>query len=139
MKDSDNDWWVGVGSRKGTQWLGYYPGKLFRMLKYKATGVAWGGEIAMLQGNLDPPPHMRSGHFPNEGYGGAAYMRKVSMVDASNNLQDAPRDLQQVIDNSACCSLLLDCPEVSRDPRTGEDGTWNGVGSDKVDIFTVCL
>lgn len=78
------DWWVEVGNTMA----GYYPHTLFAasgLLNY-ASSIDFGGEIV---NDAASPAHtstdMGSGHFPSEGFGRAAYIRKVAYFDLSEN------------------------------------------------------
>ncbi|KAL5710643.1 hypothetical protein ACHQM5_021182 [Ranunculus cassubicifolius] len=59
--------------------IGYWPKSLFNYLNTKANKVDWGGETSFLKPGVDPA--MGSGHFPSEGYGKAAYIREVKVID----------------------------------------------------------
>ncbi|XP_024989792.1 uncharacterized protein LOC112524267 [Cynara cardunculus var. scolymus] len=71
------NWWLKVGSSL----VGYWPATLFPNLQEKATLVEFGGEV--YNGLLGPhtSAEMGSGHFSNEGFGKAAYIRNLEVID----------------------------------------------------------
>nr|XP_027192732.1 uncharacterized protein LOC101510978 [Cicer arietinum] len=87
-KDSKTqNWWL----RVGPDIIGYWPSSLVPLLKNHASIVHFGGEI------VDTGPiwyhtytQMGSGNFPNEGFGRAAYVRTLQVVEANNYLTQIP-------------------------------------------------
>jgi hypothetical protein len=78
---NDGNWWLKVGSYI----LGYWPSSIFTNLANSASSIQWGGEV------YSPNPgqtstHMGSGHFPEEGFGKASYIRNIQVVDSFNTL-----------------------------------------------------
>uniref|UniRef100_A0A0D9X7J7 Neprosin PEP catalytic domain-containing protein n=1 Tax=Leersia perrieri TaxID=77586 RepID=A0A0D9X7J7_9ORYZ len=77
---ASGNWWLQVAGN----YVGYWPSSIFTRLQ---TGVAdtvqWGGEV--YSPKITQP--MGSGHFPAEGFGNAAYMRAIQVVDSSNQLK----------------------------------------------------
>ncbi|PNT67911.1 uncharacterized protein LOC106866407 isoform X1 [Brachypodium distachyon] len=73
------DWWVALG---GTP-IGYWPSSIFSHLKDKATEAGWGGHVhgPTVQSNF---PQMGSGHFGWEGFGKAAYVSNIKIIDENN-------------------------------------------------------
>ncbi|KAI4315380.1 hypothetical protein L6164_028195 [Bauhinia variegata] len=71
------DWWVVAG---GTyERIGYWPKSLFGSLAESGgTIVAWGGQVGTLT-DVDPP--MGSGHYAEEGFGKAAFIRSLQFLD----------------------------------------------------------
>jgi hypothetical protein len=65
--------------------IGYWPSSLFTRLKDKGDFSFWGGNVYGPTASLDSP-QMGSGHFPSEGYGKAAFMRNIQIVDGNNKL-----------------------------------------------------
>ncbi|CAO2146972.1 unnamed protein product [Urochloa humidicola] len=79
-KDSNtHNWWLQVG---GTN-LGYWPSSIFTVLATSASEVEWGGEV--YSPSMTTP--MGSGHFPEEGFSKASYIRTIQVVDSSNHLK----------------------------------------------------
>ncbi|CAL5017444.1 unnamed protein product [Urochloa decumbens] len=74
-----HNWWLQVG---GTN-LGYWPSSIFTRLATSASLVEWGGEV--YSPSMTTP--MGSGHFPEEGFGKACYIRTIQVVDSSNHLK----------------------------------------------------
>nr|XP_027192729.1 uncharacterized protein LOC101508099 [Cicer arietinum] len=81
------NWWL----RIGYDVIGYWPSSLFPLLQNHANTVYFGGEI------VDNGPigthtttQMGSGHFANEGFRKAAYIRKLQVVDFNNYLNPIP-------------------------------------------------
>lgn len=76
----NGNWWLAVNGK----WVGYYPANMF-VTKGNAAGstladhadtIFWYGEIYQSEGSLTTTD-MGSGHFANEGYGKAAYIRNI--------------------------------------------------------------
>jgi hypothetical protein len=73
------DWWL----KYGDTWVGYYPARLFdsKGLGPRADGVMFFGEIVDEQvGRRHTHTDMGSGHFPSDGFGYAAYQRRVRTI-----------------------------------------------------------
>lgn len=76
IENYSGNWWVAHNGN----WLGYYPGTLFPLIKYQACKAMWYGEV------YDPSPQiwtwtdMGSGYFPTTGYPWAAYVRNPFYV-----------------------------------------------------------
>ncbi|WVZ49259.1 hypothetical protein U9M48_000633 [Paspalum notatum var. saurae] len=76
------NWWLQVGNNV----LGYWPSSIFTNLADSATSVQWGGEMESPDVRASTT-QMGSGHFPEEGFGKASYIRNIQVVDSSNTLQ----------------------------------------------------
>ncbi|CAL4992519.1 unnamed protein product [Urochloa decumbens] len=74
-----HNWWLQVG---GTN-VGYWPSSIFTRLATSASSVEWGGEV--YSPSMTTP--MGSGHFPEEGFGKASYIRTIQVVGSSNQLK----------------------------------------------------
>lgn len=77
------DWWL----KYGDTWVGYYPSSLFdnNGLRPRGSRASFFGEIIDRQpGGRHTRTDMGSGHFPGDGFGYAAYQRKVRMITTSN-------------------------------------------------------
>ncbi|XP_010923368.1 protein neprosin-like [Elaeis guineensis] len=96
------NWWL---QYENLSPLGYWPSSLFPYLTNGGSLVEWGGEIADLNSN---GPHtstqMGSGHFPEERFGKASYIRNIQIVDRSNKLQ-APQGVGTVITRPNCYNM----------------------------------
>ncbi|XBH60834.1 hypothetical protein VPH35_115362 [Triticum aestivum] len=77
------NWWVTYG--KDNTPIGYWPNSLFTYLKDKGNFTLWGGYVAGPTASSDSP-QMGSGHFATEGYGQAAFVKGVQIVDENGNL-----------------------------------------------------
>nr|XP_040249854.1 uncharacterized protein LOC109778881 isoform X2 [Aegilops tauschii subsp. strangulata] len=77
------NWWVTYG--KDNTPIGYWPNSLFTYLKDKGNFTLWGGYVAGPTASSDSP-QMGSGHFATEGYGKAAFVKGVQIVDENGNL-----------------------------------------------------
>ncbi|XP_010544508.1 PREDICTED: uncharacterized protein LOC104817130 [Tarenaya hassleriana] len=80
------NWWLQI---QGIN-VGYWPNTLFTSLKDSANRVDWGGEIVNAQSSGHTNTDMGSGHFPEEGFGKAAFFRNLEIVDGSNTLRPPP-------------------------------------------------
>jgi len=76
------NWWLALGNDTGREWVGYYPGRIFRggQMSQNAQSITYGGETAG-NGNWAP---MGSGAWSAQGYKFAAYQRQVYYVDVTN-------------------------------------------------------
>ncbi|KAI4986778.1 hypothetical protein ZWY2020_019408 [Hordeum vulgare] len=75
------NWWLQVGG----YYVGYWPSFIFSYLENSASSVQWGGEVYSPDVG-QTSTHMGSGHFPNEGFRQASYIRNIQVVDTSNSL-----------------------------------------------------
>ncbi|XP_048573943.1 uncharacterized protein LOC125554425 [Triticum urartu] len=75
------NWWLQVGG----YYVGYWPSFIFTYLVNSASSVQWGGEVFSPDVG-QTSTHMGSGHFPNEGFRQASYIRNIQVVDSSNSL-----------------------------------------------------
>ncbi|XP_073219593.1 protein neprosin-like [Cicer arietinum] len=87
-KDSETqNWWL----RVGPDIIGYWPSSLVPLLKNHASLVHFGGEIVDTGPNwYHTYTQMGSGNFPNEGFGRAAYVRTLQVMEANNYLTQIP-------------------------------------------------
>ncbi|XP_058763422.1 protein neprosin-like [Vicia villosa] len=85
MKDKNTgNWLLTIGDGNI---VGYWPATLFTHLKYVADEVHFGGEIVNAKATgSHTSTAMGSGHFAEEGYGKAAYIRNMQVIDSDNNL-----------------------------------------------------
>uniref|UniRef100_A0A453MJI2 Neprosin PEP catalytic domain-containing protein n=2 Tax=Aegilops tauschii subsp. strangulata TaxID=200361 RepID=A0A453MJI2_AEGTS len=75
------NWWLQVGG----YYVGYWPSFIFTYLANSASSVQWGGEVFSPDVG-QTSTQMGSGHFPNEGFRQASYIRNIQVVDSSNSL-----------------------------------------------------
>ncbi|KAK9063463.1 hypothetical protein SSX86_017333 [Deinandra increscens subsp. villosa] len=82
------DWWLSVGSEV----IGYWPATLFTDLQDYATTVEYGGEVySPRSAGRHTSTEMGSGHFEDEGFGRAAYVRNLEVVDEDNVLHEVSK------------------------------------------------
>ncbi|KAL3815172.1 hypothetical protein ACJIZ3_016440 [Penstemon smallii] len=106
----EGNWWMQFGN---DHVLGYWPAFLFSYLSDSASMIEWGGEVVNSQSDgLHTTTQMGSGHFPEEGFGKASYIRNIQIVDGSNNLR-APKDIATFTEQSNCYDVQL-----------GKNGEW---------------
>ncbi|KAI3730901.1 hypothetical protein L1987_62081 [Smallanthus sonchifolius] len=91
------DWWLTVGSEV----MGYWPATLFTDLRDHALTIQYGGEVYSPNSSQHTSTQMGSGHFQDEGFGKAAYVRNLEVVDQDNKL-NAVKDLQLLADKPNC-------------------------------------
>lgn len=91
-------WWL----RFDNEDVGYWPTSIFTILANNAAKVQWGGEVAT-RNSRGPhtTTHMGSGHFPEEGYGGASYFRKLHVIDGSFYIRP-PGLISNLVGNPNC-------------------------------------
>ncbi|GER57806.1 hypothetical protein STAS_35632 [Striga asiatica] len=100
----EGNWWMQFGNNHV---LGYWPGLLFSYLSESASMVEWGGEVVNSQSDgQHTTTQMGSGHFSEEGFGKASYVRNIQVVDSSNNLR-APKDIGIFTEQSSCYNVQL--------------------------------
>lgn len=77
------DWWL----KYGDTWVGYYPSNLFdnNGLRPRGRSAHFFGEIIDEQpGGRHTRTDMGSGHFPGDGFGYAAYQRRIRTITTNN-------------------------------------------------------
>lgn len=94
--------------------VGHFPGSLFRSLNIGAQHVDVGGEVAFLDhGPQISGTQMGSGKFPEEGFGKAAYIRQLEMMDTSKRpIIQAPKQWLFAT-NEHCYNIKSDVEEHS--------------------------
>lgn len=92
--------------------MGYWPKTLFSGLRYNATAIEYGGEVYSANKDNHTSTQMGSGHFPDEGFGKAAYARNLEVVDHDNNLI-AVSNLKLLVEKPNCY-----------DVKNGYSDTW---------------
>jgi PKD repeat protein len=98
-------WWV----KYDDKWVGYYPNSLFdaQGIANYSDHVDFGGEIVNIwNGGQHTTTDMGSGRFPSEGYGAAAYTKKMQYWDTSNALFNAS-SLSRDVTNASYYDLAL--------------------------------
>ncbi|KAI4982677.1 hypothetical protein ZWY2020_023169 [Hordeum vulgare] len=76
------NWWVTYGEKNTP--IGYWPSSLFHYMKQSCNYALWGGYVTGPTASTNSP-QMGSGHFGSEGYGKAAFMKNIQIVDKNNN------------------------------------------------------
>ncbi|KAI4986892.1 hypothetical protein ZWY2020_019522 [Hordeum vulgare] len=94
------NWWLQVG----TNTVGYWPSSIFSYLADGASIVQWGGEVLSRDAG-QTSTRMGSGHFPEEGYGKASYIKNIQVVDSSNNLKP-PSDVRTIAKQPNCYNAI---------------------------------
>ncbi|KAJ0627305.1 putative neprosin [Helianthus annuus] len=95
-------WWMQVNGNV----IGYWPASLFSYLSESSSRVEWGGEVINLRsGGHHTTTQMGSGHFPQEGYRKASYIRNIEIVDDSNTLR-SPQDLLTITPQESCYDIV---------------------------------
>ncbi|XP_051220809.1 protein neprosin-like [Lolium perenne] len=84
-----NNWWLAYGEENTP--IGYWPSSLFTRIKDKGDFSFWGGHVAGPTASINSP-QIGSGHFASEGYGKAAFMKNIQIVDEKNKLVTPNRD-----------------------------------------------
>ncbi|XP_058767838.1 protein neprosin-like [Vicia villosa] len=96
------NWWLEYGNG---ELIGYWPSSLFTHLKDHATMVQFGGEIVnSMSTGSHTSTQMGSGHFAEEGFAKAAYVRNMQVVDSDNSLIPLP-NLKVVADHPNCYNI----------------------------------
>ncbi|KAJ9535388.1 hypothetical protein OSB04_un001497 [Centaurea solstitialis] len=80
---NSNDWWLSFENNV----VGYWPSTLFTGLQEHADFVEFGGEVVH-SGISDsrPPTQMGSGHFAEEGFGKASFIKNIEVIDGLNQI-----------------------------------------------------
>ncbi|KAK8988706.1 hypothetical protein V6N11_030085 [Hibiscus sabdariffa] len=103
-KKSGN-WWLRIMEID----VGYWPGSIFNKLSDRANTAGWGGEIVNSgSSGRHTFTQMGSGHFPNEGYRKASYIRNLRYVDESGAIKDAePHNVSPLVTRPECYDLQM--------------------------------
>lgn len=81
IQNYGGNWWIAHNGN----WLGYYPGSLFNLIRYQSCKAAWYGEV------YDPTPtdwtttDMGSGYYAAAGFRRAAYVRDPYYASATGS------------------------------------------------------
>ncbi|XP_076892499.1 protein neprosin-like [Bidens hawaiensis] len=99
-RDLENgNWWL---SMDGDQ-IGYWPSTLFTDLRDHATMIQFGGEVF---DNGVTGQHtstqMGSGHFPGEGFGKAAFISNIELIDGATTISPNLSDIVVVAEKANC-------------------------------------
>ncbi|XP_024989791.1 uncharacterized protein LOC112524265 [Cynara cardunculus var. scolymus] len=95
---NSKDWWLKVGSSV----VGYWPSTLFTDLREHAGLIEFGGEV--YNGHISgshTSTQMGSGHFAEEGFGKASYIKSIELVDGENKLNRVSK-MNLDVDNPNC-------------------------------------
>ncbi|KAG8060540.1 hypothetical protein GUJ93_ZPchr0002g23574 [Zizania palustris] len=80
LKDPDtSNWWLSYGKEN----IGYWPKRNFRFMRHYGDYAYWGGFVQGPTASSNPP-QMGSGHFASEGYGKAAYINNIRILNGEN-------------------------------------------------------
>ncbi|KAI8026997.1 hypothetical protein LOK49_LG02G01196 [Camellia lanceoleosa] len=102
-KDPRGKWWLQFRNEV----VGYWPTSLFSYLAGSASQIQWGGEVLnSASGGQHTTTQMGSGHFPEEGFGKASYIKNIQIVDGSNNLR-APIGVSTIAEQSNCYNVQM--------------------------------
>ncbi|KAI5336883.1 hypothetical protein L3X38_016152 [Prunus dulcis] len=105
-KNTDSGhWWLNVGNEA----IGYWPDTILPGLRGSAELVSWGGEVydSQAEGH-HTSTQMGSGHFPDEGFGKASYVRNVQYMDDSSPLTfKDPAGLLTYATKPSCYNLIV--------------------------------
>ncbi|XP_051186424.1 protein neprosin [Lolium perenne] len=124
-QDDKSNWWLKFGVHRTI--VGYWPGELFSYLKTKGTAGYWGGFVEGPTIKYKPPP-MGSGHPASEGYGKAAYVKNIQVLDKKHNLvTPRAREFDIVVENPKCYSV-----DNKADGDHGVEAYWGGAGDCKL-------
>ncbi|CAL4990958.1 unnamed protein product [Urochloa decumbens] len=93
------NWWLQVGSDV----LGYWPSSIFSYLSDSASTIQWGGEVYSPDAG-QTSTQMGSGHFPEEGFSKASYIKNIQVVDSSNSLK-LPNGVGLIAERPSCYSV----------------------------------
>ncbi|KAM0849268.1 hypothetical protein ACQ4PT_053834 [Festuca glaucescens] len=77
------NWWVIYGEENTP--VGYWPNSLFNYIRDNGDTAFWGGHVSGPTASTDSP-QIGSGHFASEGYGKAAFIKNIQLVDKNNKL-----------------------------------------------------
>ncbi|CAM0909234.1 unnamed protein product [Alopecurus aequalis] len=96
--------WLAYGENKTP--IGYWPASLFTKLKDKSNIAFWGGHLRgpTVQSNF---PEMGSGHFASEGFGKAAFVRDIKIVNG-NNTYATPNIVKTIASSSRMTCYTVD-------------------------------
>jgi hypothetical protein len=96
-------------------------------LKAKGTVGFWGGVVEGPTIKYKPPP-MGSGHPASEGYGKAAYVKNIQILDKNRNLvTPRAREFDVAVENPKCYSVAN-----KADGDHGAQAYWGGAGDCKL-------
>ncbi|XP_057837074.2 protein neprosin isoform X3 [Cryptomeria japonica] len=88
--------------------VGYWPGSLFSSLAESTNVVQYGGEVLHSTNDIGTPfskTHMGSGHFSQEGFSKAAYIRDIQMHNSNNALVYPQESI--IVGKPLCYNLTL--------------------------------
>ncbi|KAL8262493.1 hypothetical protein R6Q59_023842 [Mikania micrantha] len=103
------DWWLSVDGAV----VGYWPAALYTYMNQGATMAEWGGEIINShEDGYHTSTQMGSGHFAEEGYGKASFVKDIQIIDESNNLR-TPGYFQTQVNNKNCYDIVMGSNENS--------------------------
>ncbi|KAF8380249.1 hypothetical protein HHK36_027732 [Tetracentron sinense] len=91
-------------SCKSNNVMGYWPKSLFNSLSGLASQIVWGGDT---YGPIDEvmKPEMGSGHFPNEGYRGAAFFQQIQVIKSEEFEDPDESTMEIILDETNCYNI----------------------------------
>ncbi|KAI3774429.1 hypothetical protein L1987_48984 [Smallanthus sonchifolius] len=96
-----NNWWLTYNDKE----VGYWPGDIFRLMKYQATLVQWGGEV--YSPKVGTHPHtataMGNGEFPDKVFRHSGTMTGMLIEANSNPLKHPDPDIIFVSSDEGTC------------------------------------
>ncbi|KAK2593629.1 hypothetical protein QQS21_008677 [Conoideocrella luteorostrata] len=114
----EGNWWLGINDK----WAGYYPASMFsRNGATSATSLEGKGDLLYYYGEIYQSEttltttDMGSGHFAQEGYKKAAYIKQITYTDAQENEGDYDGSQGTSVDDENRYSL-------SAQWKSGQDG-----------------
>ncbi|CAI8583406.1 unnamed protein product [Vicia faba] len=127
LKDNKTgNWWLGYGYGSENL-IGYWPSKLFTHLKHAANEVNFGGEIVNFKTTgSHTSTVMGSGNFPEEGFGKAAYIKNMQVIDDDYNLIPL-KNPRHIVSNFYCYRTV----QGDTNPKWGYHIYFGGHGKGK--------
>jgi hypothetical protein len=104
------NWWLLYGEDHRP--IGYWPSTLFSSIVDKGNFSFWGGYALGPTASSDSP-QIGSGHFASEGYGKAAFIKNIQIVDENNKLV-TPNEYKDLVGTSDMRKYSVDGYEVNK-------------------------
>ncbi|RWR72566.1 NEP-interacting protein 1 [Cinnamomum micranthum f. kanehirae] len=109
MDKATSNWWLVVNNES----VGYWPSSLFQSMADHADYVQWGGQVFnMAPGGSHTSTQMGSGHFPNEGFGKAAFFDKCVFFNTDNIVGTTPYKAKTKSEDGD----IFDCVDIYKQP-----------------------
>ena len=107
-----NNWWLNYGESIN---IGYWPGKLFMLLKYHGLVVKWGGEVYSSKVKTHPghtATCMGNGNMPPSIFENCGTMKRLRVEQNSEPLM-IPEWSTNVVDEYRCYNILYETDYVA--------------------------